>query len=142
MTVTTGGLKRSWVGSSAAASSTSSTRAISTSNPSVAATCLTWLGLRFWFTVAMIPIFISFLMISLGLVASFSQSSFTVIVSGILTTLGAGGLTGGVTSGGLGGAAGGTTVGFAAAGVGRSATGAGFGATGGFFSPIGGVLSR
>src|SRR3972149_1327276 len=99
MTVTTGGLKRSWVGSSAAASSTSSTRAISTSNPSVAATCLTWLGLRFWFTVAMIPIFISFLMISLGLVASFSQSSFTVIVSGILTTLGVGGLTGGGTPG-------------------------------------------
>src|SRR3972149_5055988 len=143
MTVTTGGLKRSWVGSStsAAASSTSSTRAISTSNPSVAATRLIRSGLRFWFTVAMIPIFISFLMISLGLVASFSQSSFTVIVSGILTTLGGGGLTGGVTSGGLGGAAGGTTVGFAAAGGGRSATGAGFGATGGFFSVIGGLFS-
>src|SRR3970282_270248 len=121
MTVTTGGLKRSWVGSStsAAASSTSSARTISTSNPSVAATCLTWLGLRFWFTVAMIPIFISFLMISLGLVASFSQSFFTVIVSGILTTFAAGGLTGGVPSGGLGGAAGGTTVGFGARGRGR-----------------------
>src|SRR3990172_8300335 len=102
MTVTTGGLKRSWVGSStsAAASSTSSTRAISTSNPSVAATRLIRSGLRFWFTVAMIPIFISFLMISLGLVASFSQSSFTVIVSGVLTTLGGGGGGGGGVKGG------------------------------------------